>query len=298
MLTQWVDLAPACEAFVDSMKSAVGKVRTFSGHEDLGGGLAATFKLITRFEPDTGQSECCNKPFWYGESTVGLKGSFGHVRIGRAMEAVTSNDWSFDPWGNFDRLASPAWQTWHYYYSADRTANAGTPEYFRLSNGFFYDSPVIGGFSVSLSGSPEKPTGAGAGTENSYQGALKFSQGPSAVTVAYGKNASGDDVTFVGAKYAFGDLTLMGAYDRSEFNAAVPLVSRASTLGATYQWGAFLFQAGYGRLKANGAKSQFIGLGARYSLSKRTAVYADLGNNRPDVLPNTTSYGFGINHSF
>src|SRR4051812_35943097 len=76
---------------------------TFSGSEDLGGGLAATFRLSTRFDPNTGGAEDGIKPFWHGESTVGLKGAFGAIRLGRAMEAVNANDWPFDPWGNFDR---------------------------------------------------------------------------------------------------------------------------------------------------------------------------------------------------
>lgn len=271
---------------------------TFKGSEDLGGGLAATFKLSTRFDPDTGAVECCNKPFWYGESTVGLKGAFGQIRVGRAMEAVTANDWAFDPWGNFDRIASPAWQYWHYNYTADRTSNAGSAEFYRINNGIFYDSPTVGGFSVSLSGSPEKPTGANAGTRSSYQGALKWGQGGAAATVAYGKNASNDDVLFVGGKYGFGDLTLMAAYDRSKYEATVDSVAYARTVGATYQLGRFLLQAGYGTLNASGAKSSFIGLGSQYSLSKRTYVYVDFGNNRPKGADHTTAYGVGINHTF
>ena len=271
---------------------------TFKGSEDLGSGLATTFRLSTRFDTDTGSVECCNKPFWYGESTVGLKGSFGHIRLGRAMEAVTANDWAFDPWGNFDRIASPAWHFWHYNYTADGTANAGSPEYFRLSNGIFYDSPTFGGVSISLSGSPEKPTGTGAGTKRSYQGALKYAQGPAAATLAFGKNASNDEVLFLGAKYAFGSLTLMGAYDRSKFEAATPAVAYARTIGATYQLGSFLFQGSYGRLNASGAKTSFIGLGSQYALSKRTYVYVSFGHKRPGSADSASSYGIGINHSF
>lgn len=272
---------------------------TFSGSEDLGNGLAAIFTLTTRFDPDTGKLEDGTKPFWYGESTVGLKGAFGKLRFGRAMEAVTANDWAFDPWSNFDRIASPAWQLWHWNYTADRTGNNGGPEFFRLSNGIFYDSPTVGGFSLSVSGSPEKSTAGGSNTSTSAQGALKYAQGPFAATLSKGRNGSGDEDLFFGGKVRLGDFTLMGAYDRSEFNALPRSVALARTVGATYQWGKVLFQAGYGKLSVNdGTKKDFIGLGSQYALSKRTYVYADYGNMRPDGAAKTSAYGVGLNHSF
>jgi predicted porin len=271
---------------------------TFSGSEDLGGGLAATFRLSTRFDPNTGGAEDGIKPFWHGESTVGLKGAFGAIRLGRAMEAVNANDWPFDPWGNFDRIASPAWQFWHYNYAVDRTSNGGQPEYARLSNGIFYDSPKLAGLSVSLSGSPQKSSTSTGNQEKSLQGSLKYAQGPVAVTVSHGKNGSGDKDLFAGANVAFGAFAIMGAYDRSEFKAAVPSVAYARTIGATYQWNSFLLQAGYGRLSVDGTKRSFIGLGSQYALSKRTYVYVDYGNNRPEDDPHTRAYGVGINHSF
>ena len=104
----------------------------FAGSEDLGDGLAATFRLRHRLDLDTGTPEGNgSKPFWHGESTVGLRGGFGALRLGRALDAIQSQDWAFDPWENYDRIASPAWDLWHWNYSADpvgggsgRVANA------------------------------------------------------------------------------------------------------------------------------------------------------------------------------
>lgn len=284
-------------------KTQVGPISrsnlTFSGSEDLGGGLSAIFNLTTRFDPDSGRLEDGTKPMWYGESTVGLKGAFGKLRIGRAMEAITANDWAFDPWYNFDRIASPAWQLWHWNYTADRTGNAGGPEYFRLSNGIFYDSPTVGGFSVSLSGSPEKSAAGGSNTSSSMQGALKYSQGPVAATLSKGRNGSGDEDLFFGAKGSLGNLTLMGAYDRSEYNALPRSIAHARTIGATYQLGKVLLQAGYGKLSVNdGTRKSFLGLGSQYALSKRTYVYVDFGQSRPKGAASTSAYGVGLNHSF
>ena len=56
----------------------------FAGSRDLGDGLTATFRLRHRLDVDTGASEGSpTKPYWHGESTVGLKGGFGAIRLGR-----------------------------------------------------------------------------------------------------------------------------------------------------------------------------------------------------------------------
>jgi predicted porin len=271
----------------------------FSGTEDLGGGLAATFKLSHRFEADTGRPEGeGSKPFWQGESTVGLKGGWGSLRLGRALDAVWNNDWAYDPWYNFNRIASPAWQYWHYNYASSRTSNNGAAEYGRLANGVFYDSPSFGGFAVHLSSAFEKSTGPGAGTGNNAGLSLNYDQGPVSVMLAHSKNSSDDTVTYLGAKYSFGDLSLMGAYDKSKYEAAVDSKAKVYTLGATYKIGQAELKAGYGHLDVDGKKSQFVGLGGDYWLSKRTEVYVSAGRNKPNAGSSSTAYGVGMAHSF
>lgn len=271
---------------------------TIAGQEDLGGGLAATFKLQHRFEADTGSTETTGKPFWHGESTVGLKGGFGQVRLGRALDVVSNNDWAFDPWYNFDRIASPAWNNWHWNYASDRTSNGGGAEYGRLSNGVFYDSPKMGGFSVHFSGAFEDSAGAGGGTGNNAGLALNYAQGALAAMLASSRNSSGDTVQFAGLSYTVGNWALMGAYDRSVFDAAVDSTAKVTTLGLRYAMGAANLKAGYGRRDVDGATSNFLGLGADYSLSKRTSLYVSLGRQDPSAGDATTAYGAGIAHSF
>lgn len=271
----------------------------FSGTEDLGGGLAATFKLSHRLELDTGAPEGAgSKPFWQGESTVGLKGGWGSVRLGRALDAVWANDWAYDPWYNFNRIASPAWQYWHFNYTSDRTSNSGSAEFGRLANGIFYDSPSYGGFALHYSGSFEKSTAAGAGTGNNNGVSLNYDQGPVSAMLAMSKNSNNDTVTFLGGKYTIGALSLMGAYDRSKFEAVVDSIAKVYTLGATYQVGPAELKAGYGRLDLDGAESKFFSLGADYWLSKRTSLYVSAGRNNPSTGASTTAYGVGVAHSF
>jgi predicted porin len=269
---------------------------TFSGQEDLGGGLAATFRLQHRFESDTGTTESTGKPFWQGESTVGLKGGFGRVRLGRALDVVSEHDWAYDPWYNFDRVASPAWNNWHWNYASDRTSNSGGAEYGRLSNGLFYDTPSLGGFTLHFSGSFENNPGGGDG--NNAGLALNYAGGGVMAMLASSRNSSGDTVQFLGLNYKLGDWALMGAYDRSVFNAAVDSTAKVYTLGVVYSMGAANFKAGYGNRDVDGAKSNFLGLGADYSLSKRTSVYVSLGRQDPDNADTSNAYGVGMNHSF
>lgn len=273
---------------------------TFSGQEDLGGGLTAMFKLKTRLSLATGISadtpaDVGKKPFFHGESTLGLKGSLGSVRIGRALDVLGNNNWAYDPWYNFDSVASPAWNLWSWNYTTDRVSNNGNPEYGRLNSGIFYDSPSVNGVTAHVSGSFNKSTAPGAGTGNNFGASLDYAKGPLSLMLGHTKNSSGDKDTFVGAKYTLGSLALMGAWDRTSYKGATTSTNTAYTLGASYTMGSTRLMAGYGHLD-NGL--DFVGLGGQYFLSKRTNVYISLGNKRPSTGASQTAYGVGMNHSF
>ena len=269
----------------------------FSGNEDLGGGMAATFRLSHRFDIESGGIESGGKPFWHDEATVGLKGSFGSIRLGRALSAVWSQDWAFDPWGNFNRIASPAWHFWHYYAPTDRVSNGGNAEYGRVNSGVFYDSPSFGGLTVHLSGSPERTAAPGNG--RSRAGSLVYANGPVTAMLGIERNGSDDRDVFLGGKYGFGALTVMGAYNESRQNGTNN-EAKVTSFGATYAMGATTLKASYGQLNLNhgGDDRDFIGLGADYALSKRTTVYASLGHISPDAASSQTAYGVGIAHAF
>ena len=269
---------------------------TLSGAEDLGGGLSATFKLQHRFEADTGSTETTGKPFWHGESTVGLKGSFGQVRFGRALDVVSNNDWAFDPWYNYDRIASPAWNNWHWNYATDRTSNSGGAEYGRLNNGVFYDSPSVAGWSVHFSGAFENAPGDDGG--NNAGLALQYGGGGWKAIAAGSKNRSGDTVRFFGLSWTGGNWTLMGAHDRSVYDAAVDSTAKVTSLGVRYAMGAVNLKAGWAMRDVDGADSDFIGMGADYAFSKRTSVYASFGRQNPDAGDSASAYGVGITHTF
>ncbi|WP_119153477.1 porin [Caldimonas tepidiphila] len=272
----------------------------FSGGEDLGGGLSATWKLSHRLDLDTGTEEGAGrKPFWHGESTIGLKGGLGHLRLGRALDVVYANDWAYDPWYNFNRIASPAWNLWHYNYATDRTGNRGSAEYGRLSRGVFYDSPSLRGVTLHLSGAfKDSAPAPGAGTDRNFGASLNYDSAAISLMAARSMNSSGDTVKFFGGKYTVGGLQLMGAYDVSVFKAAVDSEAKVATLGAVYGLGATALKVGVGHLDADGLKTAFVGLGADRHLSKRTTLYVSAGQNRPKAGNSSSAYGAGLSHSF
>jgi predicted porin len=263
----------------------------FAGTEDLGNGLTATFRLRHRLDLDTGTPEGAgSKPFWHGESTVGLQGGFGALRLGRALDAIQSQDWAFDPWENYDRIASPAWDLWHWNYSADPVGGGSG----RVANAVFYDSPKFAGFSVHLSGSPESPEGAVTKTRAA---SVLYNNGTVRALLGTGKNSAGATETSLGLRGNFGAVSVMGLYNLSE--SAAGSEAKVTTLGATYALGATTFKAGWGQADVDDVvKERLLSLGAKYALSKRTSVYADAAAKRYPADGTKHVYGAGLTHSF
>jgi predicted porin len=272
-----------------------------SGSEDLGAGVKAVFRLSTRFELDTGSSEGAGyKPFWHDESTVGLTGTLGTIRVGRAMTAMWAQDYKFDPWANFNRIASPAWYLWHCLTPSDPYGNRGTAEYGRLNNGVFYDSPTLRGVTLRLSASPERQPEPGA-SGRPYSAVLEYERGPVLTMTAFERNSIGDKDTFVAGRYSFGTAAVMAAYDYSRtFDDSQ--ASRAATLSATWRVDRTTLKAGYGHQRLDNGlistSNRFASLGADYALSRRTTVYFSLGNKRGMGLGSRTSSGVGLTHLF
>jgi len=259
-----------------------------SGFEDLGAGTKAVFRLSTRVELNTGMGEGAGlKPFWHDEATVGLAGRWGTVRVGRAMTAMWANDYKFDPWSNYNRIASPAWQHWHALTPSDPFANNGSAEYGRINNGIFYDSPVMKGFTLRLSGSPERAREPGA-TGRPVSAVLEYGGQAVLLMAAFERNSG---------KYTFGAAAVMAAYDDSRTfdNSGT---ARSATLSASYRLGRTTLKTGYSRQRLNADTNHFASLGADYALSRRTTLYASLGHKRGSGQDAQTALGVGMAHGF
>ncbi len=283
----------------------------FSGSEDLGGGLRANFKLAHRFDIVSGGNT--SRAYFHEESTVGLAGDFGSVRLGRAMTPLWENDWRFDPWSNFDRVASPAWQLWHGVSpSSPRSPNGGPPgtvglgdEVARINSGVFYTTPSVGGFKLDLSYGANKNIADPATRTRNLSVVLAYDAGGAFTAMLAGeRNGQGNKTVFGAARYAFGPFAVFGGYEREQAPSGTLYFTgkdhnRSATLAGSYTAGATTYKIGYGRqLDTDG---NYFSAGASHALSKRTNLVLSAGHFGRKLwgaAQSQTLLALGMNTSF
>lgn len=248
------------------------------GQEDLGNGLAATFQLEGSLSGDTGS--------WGGsfnrESTVGLKGNFGHVRFGRSTSALENTLGDYD---QGRRVAS---------YS---TYQSGA----RHSNGMFYSYSTGGfeaGFDVTTKGGDAvvaKTEGA-SGEKVGYGLYAKYAGNNFSVAAAYQRDGSALTKEWgLGGSYTFKPVTVGATYAQQKEDK---MVGKARTIHAfvsadiTANDNVYLQ---YNNLKdtigmsTGSYKRTQYGLGYVHSMSKRTSVYAEVARDKQTISTGTSS---------
>lgn len=298
------------------------------GSEDLGGGLAAVFTLESGFDISTGAlannggSANSTASILFGRvATVGLKGSFGEVRLGRqytaydSLRGATNNTYD----SNTFAQTGTVWGTGIQDYSN------------RTNNSVRYDSPDFGGFSGSVVYGFGEDKTATASASNSSSIQLKYANGPLLVGYAYQreKEAIGSTMfsgatggpavgatpgiavadsrkyNLLGATYDFGVVKLVGSYNTAKNNT---LKDKEYQIGLSAPFGAATVAIGYERAKSEGGGSTNKGKGysllGTYDLSKRTTLYAGYINTKVESGVNaaTTSkrslLATGVRHTF
>jgi predicted porin len=253
------------------------------GTEDLGGGLKAVFELENRFNVDDGTTG----GGFLGNAFVGLTGGFGTVHLGRSYNGY-----------DYTQDLSVRDNVFDSAFTADFNPGNNT----RSANMIKYVSPTFSGFTAVAS------SGLGEGvTKNENGVSVGYAGGPLAVRVGAQTNAAGDTVG-VSAGYNFGIASVSGGYSQ----LSAPNNGNDSTglvLGVTVPMGAFKFSAGYasGEVETNAGAAvsdttQF-GLGATYSLSKRTTAYVGYKDSKVEnaagvKTSGTRLYAVGIRHDF
>lgn len=246
----------------------------FRGVEDLGNGLKATFKLEAGLFSDTGvpggAGNASGGLAFTRESTVGLQGSFGAVRLGREIVESYNATSRFDPFGTSGVGGSLLWN--------DHVT--------RVDNGVEYQSPNFNGFRVGVN------LGFGEKTESRnsrYVGVgVTYDQGPISIGLgvdrANNRTAATEDQTsfHLGASYDFGMAKVSFAYLNDKFKPVAGGESdktRAFLLGVSAPVGAageVKFSYNNYRFKepaTTAQKANQFSLGYQHNLSKRTAVY-------------------------
>ena len=287
----------------------------FRGVEDLGGGLKANFVLEGGINLDTGDGKsggATDSGFQFKrQSTVGLAGNFGEVRLGRELTAAYNATARYDVFGSVGIARSQLWEDGK---NLDTTTFAD-PYYYttnqRVSNAITYVSPDFSGFKVAANyGFGEV---AGENRDGRYfGGGLTYDNGPlslglGAERLNKGNGAamqaqSSHDLTAwsLGGSYDLGVAKLLAAYRQSTakdvaiLGATSDLKNRGYMLAVTAPVGPGLVRAAYNRYEAKfdgekGVTDQF-GLGYVYNLSKRTSVYGTYAyiKNKDDNALNLT----------
>ena len=288
------------------------------GSEDLGGGMKANFQLESGIDTNTGSSVAG----FTRVSTVGLSGNFGEIKIGRDYTPLYSVIGSADV---FARTAA--------------TTFGLIPVGTRASNMVSYETPTFSGFSAKfMTGQNEAVTTTAAGvttanTTNSTSGmSVTYANGPLMVAVGYGKSKGTSDSsvvlggtvanpalvgeadgTAISTSYDLGIVKLFANHTQGTTKASATsadIKSKETNIGVSYPMGAFTLLAAYGNNKQTGTGTNLSGddfvVGAIYSLSKRTSLYAKAGTyNKADGTllgaasdVKTTATAFGVRHTF
>ena len=281
---------------------------TFSGREDLGGGMFAGFTLNHRFRPNTGEinvagnttssaTTAANSPqYFFRNAWVQLGGGFGDVRMGRMLMPLQEFNGNYEPFGT-DTVGS--------------THTGGVKATVRATNTIYLRSASFGGLQLHAAMSAaegqigaecdsctplnkERPVGFG----------LKYDAGPISFAVANDKNSADQSTTGVYAKFAASFATFFFQYEKGDVprttlaGKTFDSVKRVS-LGTTIPMGAAAIKLG-GTNWSEEKKKKF-GLGLDYNLSKRTQLYTNVGKRSGDgwsKLNQKAAFDVGVYHKF
>ena len=304
------------------------------GVEDLGGGLNAGFWLEGELAPDVGGmgTSGTNGKFFNRRSTVSLFGKFGEVRLGRDYVPTFSNLAAFDAYGavgigNILNLITTS-------NTANSAGNLGSTAgtVVRADNAISYFLPAgMGGVYGTVMAAAGEGTTATNGNNRFIGGRVGFANGPFDVAAAYGKTqvpgSSDLKLWNVGGSLNFGIAKVMALYHRGEFTPGgqAQREQRVWSVGGSVPIGAGEIRATYARSDISGGgpvglrgqdDARQYAIGYVHNLSKRTAIYADIGklDNRGNsalTIPGGTTNaafiaggrdskaaGIGVRHSF
>ncbi|MBT3066522.1 porin [Rhodoferax sp. U11-2br] len=279
------------------------------GTEDLGGGLKANFLLEQGFSIDSGaagtnDSQPGVAQAFSRQSYVGLSGGFGEVKLGKVWTAYDDVQGSSD--AVFDSALSPMNKV--FISTSNYNSNP--------ANTIYYATPSFGGFAGAVSYSLGENKGTPAGTDATSITAFNvtYGAGPLALQLGYqvedGKTANDQKFTRLGGTYDLGVAKLYANYgkvsnvgnavdrDASEYQIGADFpVSSALTLSASYAKSDDSNPAGVYEATRKG-----YGVGAAYSLSKRTTVYggyeSDKKTNQSAADTKHSLFAVGLKHTF
>lgn len=262
------------------------------GTEDLGGGLKAGFQLESRFKSDDGTLDGVQ---FKGASFLSLSGGFGEVKLGRSSTVYDDV-----------RALSVSSDVFDSAFTASQNGvfKSGGDYASRFDNKLTYLSPNMGGFYAGIDFALDEDA-----TVKAQKMAFKagYKTGPMHFALGYQEEKTSAEYTVLSGAYDFGVASVSAGYNTRDAETG-GAEDTEFTVGVNVPLGAFAVSAGYANSKtevgsATTAKASGFGLGATYSLSKRTKAYAGyravgVKNAAGVKTKDETLYAVGIRHDF
>ncbi len=291
-------------------------VLTISGTEDLGGGLRASFLLMSGAgtQPNSG-SNALDTGIGNRQRTLSLAGNFGNVTFGRFVPAAAAGFHAFSGAGS-STLAGSIYGL----SQGDSSANGAFGQnglhnnavnFERQNNLIQYTSPTMSGFTVNVAYANDKTDrsetdrqGANSGKQTSLH--VGYAAGPLSVGVGMNnrKNeteaapapapvtraATKSSLDWIGASYDFGVARVFATHvnrdDKNDLTGATTTDIKVTGFGVSVPVGAFTLRASTysgkdkrGTGATDDMKLSGNQLSVSYALSKRTTVVAAMGKN-------------------
>jgi predicted porin len=282
---------------------------SFAGAEDLGGGLTASFVTNVDLRPATGG-------LFTRDQNLALSGGFGTVRVGRFIPASAMGFHGFSgaattTVGSIYGLGVGLMET--AAGAANGTGGGAGTYTAQLTGGSFernanlvqYTSPNISGLTVNVSvGQDTSDASATASKRELKQQGIGVSYAAGPLSAALGTNTrdnkaealagSEAELTWIGASYNLGVAVVSATQVKREGStiaAGTGVKTKAddftiNAVGVSVPMGAITFAASMydGENEASAATTDNVDLSGyqasvRYALSKRTTVYAVIGEN-------------------
>lgn len=265
----------------------------FRGVEDLGGGLKAHFKLEQRIDAETGALQ---SPSFKGESSMGLMGGFGKLTMGRTYTVYDDARALSNSSSVFDSAFTP---------SGNGVFKSGGDYSGRFNNQMRYDMPNMGGVYGGLSYAFEQTAGA---DDTMTAVLVGYKNGPMNFALGHqNEKGKSDKYLQLAAAYDMGAAKLSAGYNtRSGTDAKGD--DDELTVGVEVPVGAISLSAGFATSKTKiggftSSKASGFGLGATYTLSKRSKLYAGYRSHEVEdgagvKTADTTLFAVGVRHDF
>lgn len=293
----------------------------FKGTEDLGDGMNVHFHLESGFNTGAGELDNKDNRLFNRISSVGFAGPWGSLDVGRQPSVSCKAVYAYEPFqyryvhiiplagavaGNNDGRVSRPFGT----VDGPRFSNA--IQYLGEFAGFTASAEYsMGEVAGNNNAASAKAVGLGYTDGTFTIGGAYTRQKPNVGTIAAPDYRNQDQVTFGGA-YKMGAIRIAGGYLNTRTETAVTSDAKNIWIGVRYDATSIIsLTTGYYRTTLESAQREiarrnlFI-VGATYSLSARTSLYADIDQavlHGVVALPSggqtrQTGMSLGISHMF